>query len=150
MIEQHLAAEGAADGHAELLSESPEIGDRLFIPARATDDEHRALRLIQHLSERLDLRRARVAFHRRVGSGFRRFDDIAQHVFRQGEHHRAGTTGRGDREGAGYKFRDTACIVNLANPFGEFGEGAAIFHFLKGFAFTRVALNLPDEQDHRN
>ena len=70
---------------------------------------------------------------------------------------RVSTTGPGrpdvataEREGTGDEFRDAGSIVDLADPFREFGEGAAEFHFLEGLALAGVALNLTDEEDHRD
>src|SRR5690606_3027656 len=39
---------------------------------------------------------------------------------------------------------------DLTDPFGEFSEGAAILHLLECLALAGVALDLADEQDHRN
>ena len=75
---------------------------------------------------------------------------LDQHILRQGQHNRAGTAGGGNGKGAAYKFRNAPDIIDLAHPFGEFGKGAAVFDFLKGFTLTRIALHLADEQDHRN
>ena len=91
-----------------------------------------------------------MRFDRSIGLCFGRFDLFHQHVFGQRQHHRAGAAGGGDGKGAGDEFGDAARIVDLTHPFGEFGEGAAIFHFLKRLALTRFALNLTDEEDHRN
>jgi hypothetical protein len=53
-------------------------------------------------------------------------------------------------EGAGDEFGDAGGIVDLAHPFGEFGEGAAELDLLEGLALAGVALDLADEQDHRD
>lgn len=150
MIEQHLAAEGTADGQFVLFRKSLEACDAFLGPARAADDEDRAFCLIKHFCEGGHLRRARMCLDGCVGLRLGRFDLFHQHVFGQRQHHRAGAAGGCDGKGAGDEFGNAAGVVDLAHPFGEFGEGAAIFHFLKGLALTRFALHLADEEDHRN
>ena len=51
VVEEHLAAERAADGQVEALGEAAERGDRRLAPARAAEDDEGALRRPQHLLE---------------------------------------------------------------------------------------------------
>ena len=150
MVEQHLTAEGAAGGQVEAFGESLELRDGLLAPARAAENGDRPLRLGKQSFQLFQLPGTRMAFHRLIGFRRHRLRLLRQHVFRQGQDHRAGAAGCRDRKGAGDEFRDAGGIVDLAHPFGDFGEGAAIFDFLEGFAFTRIALHLADEQDHRD
>ncbi|MNI48417.1 hypothetical protein D3C73_1029780 [compost metagenome] len=150
MVEQHLAAEGAADRQFEAAGEFLEIRHCLLIPARAAEDDHRALGCFQQLLELRDLLFSGMAFDARIGASLRCLDLFDQHVFRQRQHHRTGAAGRRDGKSAGDEFRNAAGVIDLADPFGKFGEGTSIFNFLEGFALLHVAADLADEEDHRD
>jgi len=150
MVEQHLPPERAADRQFETLRKLPDTGNRFFVPARAAENDHRPLCSRKALAEIGKLVAARMSGNRGIGQRLRRLDLIAQHVFGQGQHHGTGATRCCHSKGAGDEFRDTGGIVDLADPFCEFGKSAPEFHFLKGFALAGIALDLADEQDHRD
>ncbi|MEY9563646.1 hypothetical protein ABIA26_005988 [Sinorhizobium fredii] len=91
-----------------------------------------------------------MTLDRLVGACGRRFGALGEHVFGQRQHNRSGTAGGRHGEGAGDEFGDARRIVDLAHPFCDLGEGAAIFDLLEGLAFAGVALHLADEKDHRD
>ena len=150
MVEQHLPAEGAADRQLETLRELPDAGNRFLAPARAAEDDHWPLRSNETLMKVSKLIAARMSGNRDIGQGFRRLDLVAQHVLGQSQHDRAGTSRRRDGKGARNEFGNAGGIVDLADPFGEFGEGAAELHLLESLALAGIALDLADEQDHRH
>ena len=76
-------------------------------------------------------------------------DALGQHVFRQRDHHRAGTAVAGGVEGARHQFGNARGIVDLGRPFGDGAEHRAVVEFLERLALAHVAADLADEHDHR-
>jgi hypothetical protein len=134
------------------FGEALDLADGGLGPAGAAEDHHRTLGAGEAFCQLLHLGVAGAGGRYRIGQdlGGRVLDHFAQHVLGERQHHRAGTAGHGHREGAVDEFGDTGRVVDLGHPLGEFGEGAAVFDFLKGLAFAGVALDLADEQDHRD
>ena len=150
MVEQHLAAEGAADRQRPAFGRTLEAGDGVFVPAGAAEDDEGPLGLGQQLLELLHLVLAGAGLDRREGQGVGRLGKAGQHVFRQRDDDRAGAAGGGDRKGAGDEFGNARGIVDLDHPFGDVAEEALVVDFLEGLALAGVAGDLADEQDHRN
>ncbi len=78
-----------------------------------------------------------------------RLDLVAQHIFRDREHHRAGAAGGGDAVSAGDIFGNAARVVDPRRPFGDRREESGKVDFLKALAVLVGAVEVADEQDHR-
>src|SRR5690606_36997187 len=74
--------------------------------------------------------------------------DFGEHVFGQGDDHRAGTAGGGHVEGARDQFGNALDLIDFGDPFGLGAEYRAIVHFLEGFALAHAAFDLAHEEDH--
>src|SRR5215831_6653766 len=74
---------------------------------------------------------------------------LAQHIFRQGDHDRAGAAVARRMKCARDDFRDTQWIVDFGGPLRHRAEHRAIVELLKRFAFAHLATHLTDEDDHR-
>ena len=107
------------------------------------------LRSRQHLAQPRHLGRTRTGLHRLVG---RRVDGrrgLAQHVFGQRDHHRAGPSGSRERKRAGHQFGDAAGVVDPHHPLGHLAVHPAEIEFLERPALEEGARDLADEEDHR-
>ena len=151
MVEQHLAAEGAADRQRPGFGDAAQIGDRLLAPARAAEDRRRAA--LAPVSSRRRARSISASPGRvstgREGQACGASTLVGQHVLRQRDDDRTGTAGRGDGEGAGDEFGNARGVVDLDHPFGDAAEEALVVDLLEGLALPDAARDLADEQDHR-
>ncbi len=150
MVEQHLAAEGAADRQRPGLGDAAHPRHRLGIPARAAEDDEGPLGLAEQFLQRVELGFAGAGFDRCVRQGGGRLDQAGQHVLGQRDDDRAGAAGGRDRKGAGDEFGDARGIVDLDHPFGDVAEEALVVDFLESLALLGVAGDLADEQDDGN
>ena len=101
-------------------------------PPTTTSGRSRALEQTR-AATRARRRRARPA---RARTATRRGTSatLGEHVLRQGEHDRAGSTGGRDAERAGDELGDPLDLVDLRDPLRERAEDAPVVELLKGLA----------------
>jgi len=76
-------------------------------------------------------------------------DLVAQHVFGQREHHRAGAAGGREAVGAGDIFRDSPRVLDSRSPFGDWRKEGGEIDLLEALAVAVAARDVADEEDHR-
>ena len=146
--EQHLAAERAIDGQRPGLGKSSELTHRLLGPAAAAQDGHGLFCGLQALGQLGHLRRAGVGFGHGIGQRVGHAGRFGQHVFGQGNHHRARAARCGDVEGARNQLGHPRRVVNLHHPLGHGAKHGAVVQLLKSLAPHHAAPHLAHEQDH--
>ena len=92
---------------------------------------------------------AGMGTHGTVGAGDRRGAAVAQHVFGQRHHHRAGAAGGRDLERLVDQLGHALGHVDLRHPFGERRVHLAEIDFLERLAVDLMARHLADQHDHR-
>ena len=90
-----------------------------------------------------------MSTHRVIWPGDLGGGAVAQHVFGQGQHDRAGSAGGRDLKRLVDEFGDAFGHIDLRHPFGERAEHAAEIDFLKRLAVDLMARHLADQHDHR-
>ena len=149
VVETILGAERSTDRQIRALGENACILYRLPVPAGAAQHQKRTFRLqeprtkIRHVGGG----RRRFGFH--IRPRIARFADGGQHIFRQGQHHRAGPAGGRGVKGPRDIFRDAVGIADFRRPFRQRREHGAEIDFLKRLAIQHGLIGLPDEKDHR-
>ena len=153
VVENVLEAEGAADGNLPVLGETLEVAGRVGRPATAADDRERALGLDQQLAKLLQDVRIRIPPHRHDARQDRRGRGRGQHVLRQRQHHRPGTSLHRRAEGACHIFGQAVGRLHLAHPLrqaeGARAEHLAVVDLLESLAIALVGGHLAHQQDHR-
>lgn len=145
VVEHVLAAEGSSDRQVHVLGKFPQVADGIAIPAATADDHEGPLGLCKQRLHVLQLVGTRMHLHLLVSRCVADGGMGGQHVFRQGDHDRAGTSVDCAVEGLADEFRNACGIVDLHDPFGHLAEHAAIIDFLKRLALDLIAGNLPDK-----
>ncbi len=108
IVHQVLAAEAGDDRQGVALGKVGQGGATLLGPAGAADNQQRPFRRRQQAGQGLQVRRARRRQGRHVASRLsRRVDEVRQHVFGQGQHHRPGAARGRHLEGARDIFGNT-------------------------------------------
>ena len=153
VVHQVLEAERAAHRQLPRLGEALQRVARGRVPAAAADDDERPLRGEQHRSH-LAQRAGRGPCQRRLGARqHRRVGGRGEHVFGQGQHHRARPAIHGRGECARHVLRDPIGRLDLGNPLREAEragpEHLPVVDFLECLAVALVARHLADEEDHR-
>ena len=149
VIEEHLAAERAADRKIKALGEPPHAGDRRLAPARAAKNDEGPLCRPQHLLQLRHLGEAGMGLDRHDRRQGPRVGLVAEHVFRQRQHDRTRPAGHRDLEGAVDEFRNAIGVVDLLDPFRHLAEHAAEVDLLERLAAAHGPRDLADEHDHR-
>ena len=145
----HLAAEGASHRHGMGGGKGGDIRMGLRIPARATGNDDGVLRGGQLGHDGRHIGIGRVGGRRLVATGIGHGHSIAQHVFWQRNHHRAGAAAGGHRKGAGNGLGNARRIINLGRPLHHAAKHRPVVQLLEGLTPTGRTLNLADKQDHR-
>ena len=74
---------------------------------------------------------------------------VAQHVFRQGKHDGAGTSGDSRGVGACHVFGDAIGGIDPRGPLGDGAEEGGEVDFLEAFAVAHARIDIAHEHDHR-
>ena len=120
MVEEHLAAERAADGKLEALGEAAERGHRRLAPARAADDDEGALGGPEQLLELRHLGEAGMGLDLgTAATASATLGDLAKHVLGQRDDDRTLAPGGRLMEGAGDDLGDALGAVDLGRPFAH-------------------------------
>ncbi len=93
-------------------------------------------------------RTAKRTFHHDLRAGLRRCFG-AQHVLRQGQHHRSRPSRHRNVKGMRNDFGNARRVADFLNPLGHAAKKGAKIHFLEGVSATHVAADLADEQKQR-
>ena len=80
VVEEHLAAERAADGKVEALGETLDAGDRRLAPARAAEDDEGSLGRPQQFLELRHLSETGMGLSRGEGPRVGNRRGLAEHV----------------------------------------------------------------------
>ncbi len=119
-------------------------------PVRTADDRDRIGRVLEQIEQCAHRPGTGRLGDRRDGWAVGNIDQIAQHVFGQGEHDWPGSAGGGDAVGAGDIFGDSRRIVDPRRPFGDRPEEGRHVDFLEALTVAVGAVEVADEQDHRS
>jgi hypothetical protein len=152
VVEGVLEAEPAAHGQLPVLGKALQRLCGLRRPAAAARDHERPLRGHQHGAQVAHPARRRPRVSRLGTRQDGRVGQSGEHVFRQGQHHRAGPTLHRGVEGPRHVLRQAVGVLHLRHPLGQpQGAGAehlAVVHLLEGLAIALVAGHLAHEEDH--
>ena len=148
-----LKPPGTGHGKLPVLGKALQGPRCLGVPARTASQHDGALRLHQQGPQIAQTAWRWPGPHRldaRQNGGGRQG---GQHVFGQGQHHRARAPLHGGVEGARHVFGQSVSALNFCHPLGQAqragAEHLAVVDFLEGLAVTLVAGHLADEQHHR-
>ena len=149
VVEEILGAKRAGDRNGIGLGEAAHVCARRFVPPAAADDDQRLLRSSEHFAELGNLRRRGMDSDRLDACGVVDLRHRCEHVLGQGQHHRTGPPLSRDPERARDVFRNALRAIDLRHPFGNASIHAPIVDFLKRFAISEIAADLPDKNNER-
>ena len=149
VVDAVLAAKRAGGREPVALGERDDVADRPRRPRAAPEQHQRPTRSGEQLAQPRHLGRPRACLHRFVGCGVDRRRGLAQHVFREHDHHRAGPSGSRQRKCSRRQLRDAGRVVDLHHPLGHLAVHSAEVELLERPAPKKGARDLSDEEDHR-
>ena len=149
VIDAVLAAKRAGGREPVGLGKRDDVANRLRRPRAAAEQHQRPSRSGEQLAQPRHLGRTRACLHRFVGCGIDRRRGLAQHVFGEHDHHRAGPSGSRQRKRSRRQLRDAGRVVDLHHPLGHLAVHPAEVELLERPAPKKGARDLADEEDHR-
>ena len=149
VVEQILAAVGAADRQRVGLGDRLEVGASPRIPAAASHHHERPLGLREHVAQLVHVVGPGMRGDALVARGVGNRRGRGLHVFRQREHHGPGASRYREMKRVAHHFRHALGTVDLRHPFRHLPVHAAVVDFLERLALGHCVVDLTDEQNHR-